>query len=108
MCPAPLRKPYPSDVSDEEWSLVVPYLTLMKEAAPQRDYPLRELFNALRYVIRYGIAWRAMPNDLPPWAAVYQQSQRWLAAGCFEARPEAKRSNARKSCANAPVQSKIG
>jgi transposase len=85
MCPAPLPKSYPSDVSDEEWSLVVPYLTLMTEAAPQRDYPLRELFNALRYVIRYGIAWRAMPNDLPPWAAVYQQSQRWLAAGCFEA-----------------------
>jgi transposase len=48
MCPALLRKPYPSDVSDEEWSLVVPYLKLMKEAAPQRDYPLRELFNALR------------------------------------------------------------
>ena len=85
MCPAPHRKPYPSDVSDEEWSLVVPYLTLMTEAAPQRDYALRELFNALRYVIRYGIAWRAMPNDFPPWAAVYQQSQRWMAAECFEA-----------------------
>jgi transposase len=81
---SPLRKPYPSDVSDEEWSLVVPYLTLMTEAAPQRDYAMRELFNALRYVIRYGTAWRAMPNDFPPWAAVYQQSQRWLAAGCFE------------------------
>ena len=79
------RKPYPSDVTDDEWSLVVPYLTLMAEDAPQRDYPLRELFNGLRYVIRYGIAWRAMPNDLPPWSAVYQQSQRWLAAGCFEA-----------------------
>lgn len=79
------RKPYPSDVTDEEWSLVVPYLTLMCEDAPQREYPLRELFNGLRYVIRYGIAWRAMPNDLPPWSAVYQQSQRWLAAGCFEA-----------------------
>jgi transposase len=78
------RKPYPSDVSDDEWSLVAPYLTLMKEEAPQREYPLRELFNALRYVIRYGIAWRAMPNDLPPWSTVYQQSQRWLAAGCFE------------------------
>jgi transposase len=85
MCPVPTRKPYPSDVSDEEWSLVVPYLTLMTEAAPQREHSLRELFNALRYVIRYGIAWRAMPNDLPPWSAVYQQSQRWLAAGCFEA-----------------------
>jgi transposase len=79
------RKPYPSDVSDDEWSLVVPYLTLMREDAVQREHSLRELFNGLRYVIRYGIAWRAMPNDLPPWAAVYQQTQRWLAAGCFEA-----------------------
>src|ERR1700744_5675240 len=78
------RKPYPSDVGDEEWSLVVPYLTLMKEDAPQREHPLRELFNALRYLIRYGIAWRAMPNDLPPWHAVHQQAHRWLAAGCFE------------------------
>lgn len=83
MCPGSHRKPYPYDVSDEEWSLVVPYLTLMTEAAPQRDHSMRELFNALRYVIRYGIAWRVMPNDFPPWAAVYQQSQRWLTAGCF-------------------------
>ncbi len=79
------RKPYPSDVTDEEWSLVIPYLTLMREDAPQRQHSLRELFNGLRYVIRYGIAWRAMPNDLPAWFAVYQQAQRWLAAGCFEA-----------------------
>ena len=85
MCSTPARKPYPSDVSDEEWSLVAPYITLMTETAPQRDYPMRELLNALRYVVRYGIAWRAMPNDFPPWAAVYQQTQRWLAAGCFEA-----------------------
>jgi transposase len=79
------RKPYPSDVSDEEWSLVEPYLALMREDAVQRQHSLRELFNGLRYLIRYGIAWRAMPNDLPPWAAVYQQAQRWMAAGCFEA-----------------------
>ena len=79
-----VRKPYPSDVSDEEWSLVVPYLVLMREDAEQRQHDLRELFNGLRYVIRYGIAWRAMPNDLPPWSAVYQQSRRWMDAGCFE------------------------
>ena len=85
MCSVSVRKSYPSDASDEEWSLVVPYLTLMTEAAPQRDHSLRDLFNALRYVIRYGIVWRAMPNDFPPWAAVYQQSQGWPAAGCFEA-----------------------
>ena len=60
------RKPYPSDVSDEEWSLVAPYLALMREDAGQRQHSLRELFNGLRYLIRYGIAWRAMPNDLPP------------------------------------------
>lgn len=78
------RKAYPSDVSDDEWSLVVPYLTLVREDAGQRQHSLRELFNGLRYVVRYGIAWRAMPNDLPPWFTVYQQSQRWLAAGCFE------------------------
>ena len=79
------RKPYPSDVSDTEWSLVAPYLALMREDAVQRLHSPRELFNGLRYLIRYGIAWRAMPNDLPPWAAVYQQAQRWMAAGCFEA-----------------------
>jgi transposase len=50
------RKPHPSNVSDDEWSLVVPYLTVMCEKAPQREHPLRELFNGLRYVIRYGIA----------------------------------------------------
>ena len=79
------RKPYPSDASDEEWALIAPYLVLLREDAGQRLYSLRELFNGLRYVIRHGIPWRAMPNDLPPWAAVYQQAQRWLAAGVFEA-----------------------
>jgi transposase len=79
------RKGYPSDVSDDEWALVAPYLTLMSEAAPQREHSLREVFNALRWIIRTGAPWRMMPNDLPPWTAVYQQSQRWLKAGVFEA-----------------------
>lgn len=79
------RKPYPSDVSDEEWSLMVPYLTLQREDAGQRQHSLREVFNGLRYIVKTGAPWRWMPNDLPPWAAVYQQTQRWLAAGCFEA-----------------------
>jgi transposase len=80
----PSRKPYPSDVSDEEWALVAPYLTLLPEEAGQREHPLREVFNGLRYLVRYGVAWRAMPNDLPPWHAVYDQAQRWLRVGCFE------------------------
>lgn len=79
------RTPYPSDVSDEEWTFVAPYLTLMTPKAPQRRHDLRELFNGLRYVVRTGASWRHMPHDLPPWYAVYQQAQRWMAAGCFEA-----------------------
>src|ERR687884_257317 len=60
---APARQPYPSDVSDEEWAFVAPYLAMVRAGAP----------------------WRMIPNHFPPWAAVYQQTQRWIAAGVFEA-----------------------
>ena len=78
------RHPYPSDVSDDEWAFLAPYLTLMREDAPQRRHPMREVFNALRYVVRSGVPWRMMPNDLPPWHAVQQQTQRWIKAGVFD------------------------
>ena len=64
------RKPYPSDVSGEEWALVAPYLTLLPEQCGQREHSLREVFNGLRYVVKTGAPWR------------------WLAAGCFEALAE--------------------
>lgn len=78
------RKAYPSDVSDDEWAFVAPYLTLMTEDAPQRVYDLREVFSGLRFIVRAGAPWRMMPNDLPPWHVVYQQTQRWLQAGVFQ------------------------
>ncbi|MDB6175534.1 MAG: putative transposase [Chthoniobacteraceae bacterium] len=78
------RKQYPSDVSDDEWAFVVPYLTLMKEDAPQREHPLREVFNAMRWIVRAGAPWRMMPTNFPPYYVVYQQTQRWLKAGVFE------------------------
>ncbi len=82
-----MREPgvYPTDVSEEEWLFVAPYLCLMKEDAPQRQHPLRAVFNALRYMVRAGCPWRLLPNDLPPWQIVHQQATRWLAAGVFEA-----------------------
>jgi transposase len=79
------RKPYLSDVSDEEWAFVVPYLTLLPLEADQRKHDLREVFNALRFIVKTGMQWRMMPNDLPPWPAVYQQTQRWFKAGAFAA-----------------------
>lgn len=78
------RSGYPSDVTDEEWAFVAPYLVLCKEESAQRDYPLRAVFNALRYIVRTGGQWRYMPNDLPPWNVVYQQAQRWIRARCLE------------------------
>src|SRR5579884_1030520 len=78
------RTPYPSDVSDEEWAFVAPYLALLPEDAGQRKYALREVFNGLRYIVRTGAHWRMMPHDLPPWPLVYQQMRRWMAAECFE------------------------
>ena len=52
------RKPYPSDVCDEEWALVAPYLTLLPEDAGQREHSLREVLDGLRNVVKTGAPWR--------------------------------------------------
>ncbi|MBE7157195.1 MAG: IS5 family transposase [Rhodospirillales bacterium] len=57
----------------------------IREDAVQRLYPLRELFDAVRRMVKAGCPWRLLPNDLPPWTAVHQQAERWRKAGCFEA-----------------------
>ena len=64
---------------------MAPYLTLVRRDAPQRVHDLREVFDALRWIVRSGAPWRMLPHDFPPWEAVYQQTQRWLAAEVFEA-----------------------
>jgi transposase len=78
------RKVYPSDVTDEEWEFVLPYLSLMTQDAPQRSHDLREVFNALRWLVRSGAPWRYLPGDFPRWEVVYQQTQRWINAQVFE------------------------
>jgi len=79
------KRSYPSDTTEEEWGFVAPYLTLMKEDAPQREHDLREVFNALRWMCRSGSPWRYLPHHFPPRQVVYQQTQRWIRAGVFEA-----------------------
>jgi transposase len=70
------RLGYGSDVTDEEWEFVLPYLLLSREDSAHREHDLRAVFNGVRYVARTGCPWRWMPNDLPPWSAVYQQMRR--------------------------------
>jgi transposase len=60
------RKPYLSDVTDDEWSFCAPYLTLMREDAPQRDYDMREVLNALRWMVKAECQWRSCPTTSRP------------------------------------------
>lgn len=85
------RKASPRDVSDDALALVAPYLTLMTAEAPQREQSLRAVCNGLRWIVRAGAAWRMRPHDLPPWHTGYQQRQRWLTAGVFDAIVQALR-----------------
>jgi len=78
------RKSYPSDVSDAEWEFLLSYLTLMREDAPQRAHDMREVFDAIRYVVKTGCQWRMLPHDFPDWTVAYQQARRWMQAGVFE------------------------
>jgi transposase len=82
---SPHRQPDPTDVSDAAGACAAPALTLMDPAAPQRRHNRREGFDARRWIVRAGAPWRRLPHEFPPWPAVSQQTQRWVAAGCFAA-----------------------
>ncbi|ADV65702.1 transposase IS4 family protein [Deinococcus maricopensis DSM 21211] len=80
-----MRRPgYPSDVDDETYVFLLPYLVLSPEDAPQRKSPLRAVLNALFWMSRTGAQWEFLPNDLPPPDVARTQAARWFAAGCFE------------------------
>ena len=79
------RHAYPSDVTDDELAFVAPYLRVIAPDAVHRTHDLREVDNGVRWLVRTGAQWRMLPHDVPAWEAVYQQTQRWLRAGCFAA-----------------------
>ena len=79
------RKPYPSEVSDNERTSAAPYLTLRREDGEQREHSLREVFNGRRWIVRTGSQWRMMPHDLTPWDTVSRRAWRSGRAGCFVA-----------------------
>lgn len=78
------RLPYRSDVDDETYLFMLPYLLLVPEDAPQRKYPLREVLNAALWIGRTGSQWDMLPHDFPPYKIVHQQVMRWFEHGCFE------------------------
>jgi putative transposase len=78
------RKAYPSDLSDEEWVIIEPLIPAPKRGGRPAKISRREIVNALFYLSRNGVVWRAMPHDLPNWSTVFQYYSRWYKAGIWQ------------------------
>lgn len=78
------RQPYPSDLTDREWSQVSRFIPAPKEGGRPAKYTRREIVNGLLYVTRTGCQWRAMPHDLPPREAVYWSFRIWKKDGTLD------------------------
>lgn len=77
------RRSYPSDLSNAEWKILEPLLPAEKPGGRHRGYALREIINALQYLLRSGGAWRLLPHDLPRWQSVYHYFRLWKRDGTW-------------------------
>lgn len=77
------RQAYSTDLSDAEWQILEPLLPPEKPGGRHRKYQMREIINAIQYVLRGGCAWRLMPHDLPHWRAVYEYFRCWKNDGTW-------------------------
>jgi putative transposase len=78
------RQYYPTDMTDAEWSYLEPHVPLPKPGGRPRIHPVREILNAIFYILRSGCAWRLLPHDLPPWKTVYHYFRLWRLRGLWE------------------------
>jgi putative transposase len=78
------RKPYPTDLTDEQWKLVEPYLPDAKPGGRPRKTDLREVFNAVLYLVRSGCQWRMIPHEFPPWRTCYNYYRAWIDSGTWD------------------------
>jgi len=78
------RASYPSDLSDQEWAQLEPFIPVVKAGGRPAKYPRRELVNAILYVLRSGGSWRMLPHEFPPWQSVYGYFRRWCQAGVWQ------------------------
>jgi len=79
-----MRKPYPTDLSDEEWSYIEPHLPAPRAPGRPRLHAWREILNAIFYIVRSGCAWRLLPHDFPPWKTIHHYFRTWCKDGTWE------------------------
>ncbi|MDP9476230.1 MAG: transposase, partial [Actinomycetota bacterium] len=66
-----MRKPYPTELSDEEWRCIEPHLPTQRAVGRPRRHSLREILDAVFYIVRSGCAWRLLPHEFPPWKTIH-------------------------------------
>jgi putative transposase len=100
------RKPYQTDMSDEEWKKIEPLIPKRKtKAGRKRVHPFREILNAIFYIVRSGCVWRMLPHDFPPWQTVYYYFRIWKLSGVWESMNAALRTDLRAASGRNPEPS---
>src|SRR3990170_2595504 len=97
-------RPYPSDLTDEQWALIEPMVPVKPGGRPAK-HPRRRIVEAILYVNRTGCAWRLLPHDFPPWESVYGYFKRWNADGTTDRIHDALRAAARDAAGRDPMAS---
>ena len=99
------RKPYPSDLTDDQWEELAPLIPLAKPGGHPRTVDMREVINGTLYVLRSGCTWRMIPHDLPPWGTVWGYFRRWRKDGTWERIHDALRPKVRELEGREPTPS---
>ena len=101
------RAAYPTDLTDQEWQIIEAVLPQAKNGRTgrPRTYPLREIWNAIFYIVRTGGAWRHLPHDFPPYNNVWDHFWRWREAGTLERVHDALRQQVREKEGKQPTPS---
>jgi putative transposase len=99
------RSPYPSDVTDGQWRLIAPSIPPPKPGGRPREVHIREVVNAILYVVRTGGSWRHLPHDFPPWQTVYYYYRRFQRDGTWRTVHERLRGQVRRKAGRKPTPS---
>ena len=99
------RSPYPSDVTDGQWRLIAPSIPLPKPGGRPREVNVREVVNAILYVVRTGCSWRQLPHDFPPWQTVYYYQRCYQRNGTWQKIHDRLRGQVRRRAGKKPTPS---